>query len=325
MISVVMPVYNGDKYLNRAIDSIISQTIKDWELIAVDDGSKDSSPEILDEYAKKDTRIKVIHKQNSGVSDARQSGVDVAKGDYIIQFDCDDWAEPDYLEVLYTKAIETDADMVWCDIIGETKDGPHRWNMKHAEDIVSIIKRLIVGDLWGGLWFRMFKSSIYHNENVSFPPKCICWEDLAFLISALVQCKKIAYCDKALYHYDLTNASSITHSWSVKLLENGYLIALSHIHTSLERAGLLEQCTYELTQRKLEAVRDYIDCYPIQDFDKFINTYPEAIDRIGDYSNYPLRLRQCAWLLKHNLKFVVPILLKYYAVLRKLGLSSLTK
>ena len=96
-VSIIVPVYKAEKYLNRCIDSILAQTFTDWELLLIDDGSPDRSGDICDEYAKKDTRIRVFHKKNGGVSSARNAGLDVAKGQWVVFVDSDDWCEENYL------------------------------------------------------------------------------------------------------------------------------------------------------------------------------------------------------------------------------------
>lgn len=98
MISIIVPVYNVEKYLERCIESIVNQTYKDIEIILVDDGSPDNCPVICDRYAEKDNRIKVIHKQNGGLINARKSGLEIAQGDYIGFVDSDDWIEPEMYE-----------------------------------------------------------------------------------------------------------------------------------------------------------------------------------------------------------------------------------
>lgn len=106
LISIIVPVYNVEKYLKECIDSVISQTYKNLEIILVDDGSTDKSGEICDEYSKKDSRIKVIHKENGGLSDARNVALDIAKGEYIGFVDSDDYVEKDMFETLYKLAEE---------------------------------------------------------------------------------------------------------------------------------------------------------------------------------------------------------------------------
>ena len=106
IISIIIPVYKAEGHLHRCVDSILAQSFTDFELLLVDDGSPDGSGKICDEYAAKDSRVKVLHKQNGGVSSARQTGIENATGEYTIHADPDDWIEPTMLEELYNKATE---------------------------------------------------------------------------------------------------------------------------------------------------------------------------------------------------------------------------
>lgn len=115
LISVIIPVYNAEKTIRRTLNSIKEQTFYDFEVIMIDDGSTDTSGDICDEYTRCDKRFKVKHKQNQGVSAARQDGIDMSKGEYTIHIDPDDWVEQSMLKELYLKAVESNADMVICD------------------------------------------------------------------------------------------------------------------------------------------------------------------------------------------------------------------
>ena len=110
--SVIVPIYNIEKYIKRCIDSVLSQTFDDFELILVDDGSPDNCPKICDEYAEKDHRIKVVHKENGGLVSARQAGISIAKGDYVFNLDGDDAITSDALMSAYNIILDTKADMV---------------------------------------------------------------------------------------------------------------------------------------------------------------------------------------------------------------------
>ena len=112
IISVILPVFNMEKYIDRCVNSVIGQSFSDWELILVDDGSTDGSGNICDEYAKKDSRIRVIHKKNGGVASARQIGTDEAEGKYSIHCDADDWIDSNMLENMYSEAQKENADIV---------------------------------------------------------------------------------------------------------------------------------------------------------------------------------------------------------------------
>ena len=116
LISVIVPVYKVEQYLDRCVKSIVNQTYKNLEIILIDDGSPDNSPAICDEWAKKDDRIKVIHKENGGVSRARNLGMELAKGEYISFIDSDDWVHPDFIKILYNAIQDTDSQIAACDM-----------------------------------------------------------------------------------------------------------------------------------------------------------------------------------------------------------------
>lgn len=216
LISVIIPVYKAEKFISRCIDSILSQTYCDWELILVDDGSPDNSWKICDGYAEKDKRIKVIHKQNGGVSDARQAGLDVAKGEYIIHADPDDWVEPKMLEELLHKAEEENADMVICDVIWEYGT----FSELHIEcptsfDNETILCDLFEGKIHGSCCNKLVKHSLFKQYNVKFPKGVQLREDLYVIASLLVHPIKVSYLNKAFYHYIIgENLNSLT--WRVK-------------------------------------------------------------------------------------------------------------
>ena len=125
-VSIVVPIYNVEKYLEQCIDSIINQTLKEIEIILVDDGSPDNCPQICDDYVKKDSRIKVVHKTNGGLSSARNAGIEIATGDYIGFVDSDDYIELDMYEKMYNIAIENNVDFVMSDYYSVSNEGKVR-------------------------------------------------------------------------------------------------------------------------------------------------------------------------------------------------------
>lgn len=220
-ISVIVPVYKAEKYLHRCVDSILAQTFTNFELILVDDGSPDNSGAICDEYAKKDDRIKVFHKENSGVASARQFGIDNAYGEYTIHADPDDWAEPGMLEELYKKAKETDADMVICDFYVDTlRESLYRSQKVSAETSQEVLDDLLFHRLHGSLCNKLIKLACYTDFNIRFIDKLNYCEDYLVCVKVLMHNIKIAYLDKAFYHYDqIVNNDSITRKFSTKTLE----------------------------------------------------------------------------------------------------------
>lgn len=217
-ISVIVPVYKAEKYLHKCVDSLLAQTFTDFEILLIDDGSPDKSGEICDEYALKDNRIRVFHKENGGVSSARQCGLDNARGEYIIHADPDDWVEANMLEELYAKAKEEDADMVICDYWIESDYGSICKTQSITEhDNYSIIVSLLGHKIHGSCWNKLVRKSCF--ENVKFPYKLDYCEDLYINLLIVSNELEICYLNKAFYHYNyLTSEASITRSSKRALL-----------------------------------------------------------------------------------------------------------
>lgn len=221
-ISVIVPVYKAEAYLHRCVDSLLAQTFGDFELLLIDDGSPDRSGEICDGYAVTDSRVRVFHKQNGGVSSARQFGIDHARGEYVIHADPDDWTEPTMLEALYAKATgeEPKADMVICDFY---VNSPGRQSYKKQQP--SAMDRATVGrelfqQLHGSCCNKLVKRVCYSGNGVKFPENISCCEDLVFNCRLLPYINKVCYLPQAFYHYEQAgNAHSIVHTYSMKRYE----------------------------------------------------------------------------------------------------------
>ena len=211
-VSVIVPVYNAEKYLHRCVDSILAQTFTDFELLLVDDGSPDRSGAICDQYAAADPRVRVFHKPNGGVSSARQCGLDNVQGEYTIHADPDDWVEPDMLQELYAEARRTNADMVICDFFQEYGDGRTKYIKQQPAALNSetVLQQLLFQQLHGSCWNKLVKRACYNTWNVKFPHDVIRWEDLWVNCEILLHGISIAYLGKAFYHYDIgINSNSI--------------------------------------------------------------------------------------------------------------------
>ena len=210
-ISIIVPVYNAEKYIHKCIDSILSQTFTDFELLLIDDGSLDNSGKICDEYANKDFRIKAFHKTNGGVSSARQYGTDNAAGEYIIHIDSDDWVETNMLKDLYEKAVADNADMVFCDYYIDYANKSIKVKQAPSTlDNKTVLKELFE-DLHGSCCNKLIKSAFYKNDCIRFPENMHMCEDLYVIVSILKHNMKIAYLPTAYYHYmQDNNQNSLT-------------------------------------------------------------------------------------------------------------------
>ena len=198
-VSVIIPVYKAEAYIVKCLDSVLNQTLKDFEIILVDDGSPDRCGEICDDYAQKDRRIKVFHTKNSGVASARQLGMDKAMGDYVIHIDPDDWVEPAMLEELYNKALEDDSDVVLCDY----------WinNVNIVKQQPSTLHHLVVlkelfQHLHGSCWNKLLRRSCYIDQQTKFYTELTYCEDLTFWCQIFTYNIKVSYLNKAFYHYN---------------------------------------------------------------------------------------------------------------------------
>ncbi len=213
-ISVIVPIYRAEAYLKKCVDGILSQSFSDFKLILVDDGSPDQSDAICDDFAQKDSRVRVIHKPNGGLTSARRSGLSVAQGRYTLQIDPDDWMEVTMLEKLHDKAMETDADMVICDFFkhcnGEVSYCKQQPKNLNAYDVLV---EMLYATLEGPLWNKLIRRSYYQERNVMFYDDMVSFEDLFICFQLLVTepPMKIAYVAEALYHYERNvNPNSIT-------------------------------------------------------------------------------------------------------------------
>lgn len=213
LISIIIPVYNAEKYIRKCLDSIIAQTYTCWEAILVDDGSPDNSGAICDEYATKDQRFKVIHQQNGGVSVARQTGLDHATGNYIIHCDPDDWVEPNMLEELLNCAVSEGADMVICDFIINNYNTSYyqRQNLQNPTTAKKLQEKIITQQIHGSCCNKLVKKACIGNVSF-YPTEISLCEDELFNIRLLNKDIKVFYLDKAFYHYNFENENSICHA-----------------------------------------------------------------------------------------------------------------
>lgn len=215
LVSVIVPVYKAEKYLHRCVDSLLAQTFTDFEILLIDDGSPDRSGIICDEYAAKDSRIRVFHKENGGVSSARQCGIDNALGEYTIHADPDDWVEPEMLEVLYQKAKQEDADMVICDYYFEGVQRKYMCQRPSGFDGRTVLCDLMFQKLHGSLWNKLIKRACYKIYGITLPKGLDYCEDVVTLVQLWQNPIKISYVNKAFYYYDQhINEYSITRAYT---------------------------------------------------------------------------------------------------------------
>ena len=206
LVSVIIPVYNAERFLAAAVESVIAQTYKEWELILIDDGSLDRSNEICDQYAAQYAHIKVIHQSNQGVSAARNAGLEVAQGEFIAFVDADDVIAPGYLQILFSRQKETDADLVglWFKYVdvhlksiseyGGIQDGSYM-----AEHLHHFIRANSF--FFGVVWGKLLRKSLIDEYNLRFCNTMNYGEDTLFICCYASICNKVVCISKSLYLY----------------------------------------------------------------------------------------------------------------------------
>lgn len=221
-ISVIIPVYNVDKYIVECLESVTYQTYKDFECILIDDGSTDKSGIICDQYQKKDSHFKVYHKKNGGVSAARNFGLEHANAEYIVFVDPDDYLEFDYLENAILDITDCDLVLYNAFSIYENSESIGRYLGNSEEKVFEenelfIVRRYTLNrhipnidiPFMGTPWMKVFKKQIIKCNNLKFLENVHPFEDTVFIFDYLKNCQKIRYVNKPFYHYRIRNESSV--------------------------------------------------------------------------------------------------------------------
>lgn len=238
-ISIIVPVYNVERYLPKCLDSLILQSFQDIEIICVNDGSPDKSLQILQEYALRDSRIKIVNQKNTGLSGARNTGIGHVTGDYIMFVDSDDWIELNTCELVYSKANTHQCDVVIWPYICEYENASNRKEIFEEKQIVfdeiatsTKIHRRFIGLLENELsrpenadalvtaWGKLYKTNIIKENKILFiDTKLIGTEDALFNLYLFGYVKKVVYINEYLTHYRKDNQTSLTTTYKQRLFE----------------------------------------------------------------------------------------------------------
>lgn len=216
MISVIVPVYNCKSTLERCVQAIVSQTFPDWELLLVDDGSMDGSGHLCDQLANEDSRIRVFHKENGGVSSARNLGLDKAQGEFVVFCDSDDWVEPNWCEQLRRIALQRPRSVPICNYFRSSAEGECINSQKACARLVAEIPRrdffsLNQWELLGIPWNKIFYRSILEENQIRFQPDISLGEDLIFCLDYLhYQEDGFYFVNIPLYHYSVGTLNSLS-------------------------------------------------------------------------------------------------------------------
>ena len=275
-ISIIIPVYKAELYLSRCLTSIVQQSFTDWECILVDDGSPDTSGIICDEYAKKDSRFRVIHQKNLGASAARNVGLDTALGEWINFVDSDDWIDSNMYKEILCAASEYKSDIVLFGVWDEYKDRKKTFCPKLSSQKNKIINSFAKYPNYLNYPVnKLYKRSLLQHNNIRFPVGIKTCEDLFFNINAFLYANSIYQLKKSFYHYNRCNESSTMNNYNISYFYDKCWIA-EHIALLFEEHNVQKQFFFLIQFYKVYAKLVLI-LYPnLRDSSLWKKTFPEA-------------------------------------------------
>lgn len=241
-VSVVIPVYNVERYVGKCLSSLVEQTFTDFEIIAVNDGSRDSSLAILRRFEERYPFITVISQNNQGLSAARNTGLKLARGEYLCFIDSDDFVSPTFLEELYNACVETQSDIACCyyyfrfvenDFLFEY---PFRTKgiLTRSQAMNKLLRDMQIQSL---VWNKMYKRSLFTDNNITFPS--MCFEDMAVTHKVFGFANQVVVIDRPLYFYNQRPGSTLATMNADKI--NDFIRAIAMVRISLEKSGAYEK------------------------------------------------------------------------------------
>ena len=337
-VSIIVPIYNVEKYLDRCMQSLINQTLQDIEIIMVDDGSPDNCPRMCDEYAAKDKRIKVIHKQNAGLGMARNSGLEIATGEYVTFVDSDDFIDLKTCEVIYKKAMENDLDICYYEHCRYTTNGKIIYKpicdrelyFTTKEEVNYFLLNIIglspTSNTLGlkkkfsmSVCMAFYKLDKLQSSGVRFvSERTIAAEDLVFHIDYLPMVHRIAYTPQMLYYY-YVNINSISTTWHSNQYDKMILL-LAYVKKKLESLFLYYEYEGNFCSLILWAYKIFVRFISIDNSLPVVNRKKKLQKLFDDnllkdlykskyISRYPVRERLFIGCMKY--KFTYPLIVLY--------------
>lgn len=300
-VSVIIPVYRVEKYVERCTDSLMRQTLDNIEYIFVDDASPDNSMDIIADvikrYPHRALQVRVIHHDlNQGLPAARNTGLAKASGEYVFHCDSDDYVEPDMLEQLYIQATQNNADIVWCDWFLTFEHNERYMKQPSFSNALDALKSMLGGGMKYNVWNKLVRRNIYTDNNIQFPSGYGMGEDMTMML-LFAHAQRVAYLNSAFYHYVKQN----TEAFSSSTVSGKHYSALKHnvdyICTELSKIYPTE-LNEEMAFLKLESKYPLlVVCGNWNTYRQWNEWYPEANKYISKNKNISFRSRliqQCA-------------------------------
>ena len=304
-VSVILTIYNREKYIEKCVRSLLEQTLDNIELIVVDDASTDSSlailNNVLEEYPDRKPQVNLIClKKNAGRAFARQTGINHVKGEYVIHVDSDDWVDYDMLELLYSKAKETNADIVGCNVTHEYRTKQSIFKQSYSGNVEEDIRRLLNGKLFPSLCTSLTRTSIIRDNGITFPQGLDTGEDLLFNLQIYLHAHKVVSVENASYHYRHTEDSgSFQHT--EKSIKSVIEVA-RRTEALMRKTGNYEKYEQEILFRKFSMKCALVTDFKNKDYNKeWLNLFPETHSYIWKYKQFSWKRRVELWLAAHNM------------------------
>lgn len=310
-VSVIIPVYNAEKHVERALNSLIEQTLEDVQYIIIDDGSIDNSltvvKKVLDSAYKEIKDITLITRENRGVSATRSQGIHLAKGDYVIHLDSDDWLEPNALELMYNNAIMNQSDVVISNYFVEYLDRCVQVQQPHGYSNIDCLKMMLIGDIPGFTWNKLIKRELLLVNAIDFNEELSFLEDFLFIFKVLYKSKKTTFIDECLIHYSQENEFSITRKMTNKHISD-VIKVIDDIESFLNRNKLESIVNEELNIFKIYNKYTFLNATYRCKSNKYLAIYPESYKKIskvklGIHAKFVLQLSS------YNMQFMTIFLL----------------
>lgn len=304
-VSVIVTVYNREKYIEECARTLFEQTLDDIEYLFVDDASKDRSVEILKNllgtYPKRQSMTKIVClEHNGGRAVARQTGIDNSTGEYVIHVDSDDWVDLDMLEKLYRKAKDTNADIVGCNVTHEYQDYQRIFRQSYSDEMEENIRGLLNGRIFPSLCTSLTRLSLIKDNNITFPQGLDTGEDLLFNLHLYLHANKVIGISDSCYHYRHTEDSGSFQHTEKSI--NSVIEVARRIESLMIETGNYDKFKDDILFRKF-----YMKCALITSFDNkdynnvWLHLFPETHRYIWSYRQLSWKLRVELWLAAHNM------------------------
>lgn len=252
-VSIIIPVYNCEKYISKCLESVLNQTYSNIEVVIINDGSTDNTEKIINNYKENDNRIMYYYQDNSGPSEARNKGIFKSTSEYLVFIDSDDTVDQKYVELLLNEMISSKSDLVCCGYKEISEYGIVDCTDFNIEDSMSLqsVTDMVCEGTGGVLWSKIFKKEIILKHNLTMDKKIFMCEDLVFVLQYVSQCKSFSAINNHLYYYNRLNQSSISSNISIDYVQN-FILVWNNIENIVISINKDRQKTNELIRKRIQ-------------------------------------------------------------------------